>query len=153
MLYDRLLLSRARCGSPAPRWKSWCRRTACFSKGTSFLVDQFSEDDTQVHFATLRALLSMIERKDHLVRLLNEYLDGSSLTVVIGTEHVSAEMRGLSVVMSPYSDGRRIGCVGVIGPRRMRYSHAISAVDSVSRAVSRVFVSQGALQPDDDRRH
>ena len=129
MLYDRLLSRALRLASST--LEELVPQNSLFLEGTSFLVDQFSEDDTQVHFATLRALLSMIERKDHLVRLLNEYLDGSSLTVVIGTEHVSAEMRGLSVVMSPYSDGRRIGCVGVIGPRRMRYSHAISAVDSV----------------------
>ena len=151
MLYDRLLSRALRLASST--LEELVPQNSLFLEGASFLVDQFSEDDTRVQFATLRALLSMIERKDQLVRLLNEYLDGSSLTVVIGTEHVSAEMRGLSVIMSPYSDGRRTGCVGVIGPRRMRYSHAISAVDSVSRAVSRVLVSQGALQPDDDRRH
>ena len=151
MLYDRLLSRALRLASST--LEGLVPQNSLFLEGASFLVDQFSEDDSQVQFTTLRALLSMIERKDQLVRLLNEYLEGSSLTVVIGTEHVSAEMRGLSVVMSPYSDGRRTGCVGVIGPRRMRYSHAISAVDSVSRAVSRVLVSQGTLQPDDDRRH
>ena len=95
----------------------------------------------------------MIEKKDQLVRLLNEYLDGSGLTVVIGTEHVSPEMRGFSLVLSPYSDGQRTGSVGVIGPRRMRYSRAISAVDSVSRAVSRVLFTQGTPPPANDRRH
>ncbi len=98
----------------------------------------------------------MIERKDQLVRLLNAYLDGSGLTVVIGTEHTSPEMQDFSMVMSPYSDGLHTGSVGVIGPRRMRYSRAISAVDRVSRAVSRVLGPlglDGALTPDHDRRH
>ena len=151
MLYDRLLSRALRLASST--LEGLVPQNSLFVEGASFLVDHFSRDAAEAQFATLRALLSMIERKDQLVRLLNEYLDGSSLTVVIGTEHVSAEMRGLSVIMSPYSDGLGTGCVGVIGPRRMRYSHAISAVDSVSRAVSRVLVSQAALQPEDDRRH
>ena len=151
MLYDRLLSRALRLASST--LEGLVPQNSLFLEGASFLVEQFSRDDAKAQFATLRALLSMIERKDQLVRLLNEYLDGSGLTVVIGTEHVSAEMRGLSVVLSPYSDGLGTGCVGVIGPRRMRYSHAISAVDSVSRAVSRVLVSHGTLQPDDDRRH
>ena len=151
MLYDRLLSRALRIASST--LEGLVPQNSLFVEGASFLVDHFSRDDAEAQFATLSALLSMIERKDQLVRLLNEYLDGSSLTVVIGTEHDAAEMRDLSVVLSPYSDGLGTGCVGVIGPRRMRYSHAISAVDSVSRAVSRVFVSQAALQPDDDRRH
>ncbi len=92
----------------------------------------------------------MIERKDQLVRLLNAYIDGRGLTVVIGTEHASPEMQDFSLVMSTYSDGQQSGSVGVIGPRRMRYSRAISAVDSVSHAVSRVLVAQ--TSPDHDRR-
>ena len=150
-LYDRLLSRTLRLASST--LARLVPGDALFLEGASFLVDQFSEDDADAQLATLRSLLSMIERKDQLVRLLTEYLDASSLTVVIGAEHGAAQMRGLSVVMSPYSDGRSTGCVGVIGPRRMRYRHAISAVDSVSRAVSRVLVSDGALQPDDDRRH
>ncbi len=65
-------------------------------------------------------------------------------------------MQDFSMVMSPYSDGLHTGSVGVIGPRRMRYSRAISAVDRVSRAVSRVLGPlglDGALTPDHDRRH
>ena len=38
-----------------------------------------------------------------------------------------------------YSDGRRTGAVGVIGPTRMRYSRSINVVDSLSRAITRVF--------------
>jgi transcriptional regulator of heat shock response len=40
-----------------------------------------------VSLETLRALLNMMEEKERLVHLLNEYIDGPGLTVVIGTEH------------------------------------------------------------------
>jgi heat-inducible transcriptional repressor len=42
------------------------------------------------------------------------------------------------VVVSTYSDGRGTGAVGVIGPTRMHYPRAINAVDSLSRAITKV---------------
>jgi len=74
------------------------------------------------------------------------------MTVVIGTEHSAADLKPFSLIASTYFDGRQTGTVGVIGPRRMRYSRAIAAVDSVSQAVSRVLVNQPRLPADDARR-
>ncbi len=68
----------------------------------------------------------MVEEKQRLVRLLNEYIDGPGLTVVIGAEHSDPELRPFSLIASTYFDGRGTGTVGVIGPTRMRYSRAIS---------------------------
>ncbi|HEV3485592.1 MAG TPA: HrcA family transcriptional regulator, partial [Vicinamibacterales bacterium] len=87
-------------------------------------------------------LLRMIEEKTRLVKLLDEYLGGEWLTVVIGSEHHAADLQPFSVVASTYSDGHGTGAVGVIGPTRMRYSRAIDAVDSLSKAISRL-VSRG----------
>ncbi len=151
MLYDQLLSRALRLASST--LEDMVPPNSLFLEGASSLVEHVSDTESQVPLATLRVLFAMIERKDQLVRLLNAYLDGSGLTVVIGTEHSSPEMQDFSMVMSPYSDGQRTGSVGVIGPRRMRYSHAISAVDRVSRAVSRVLVPLGTLPPDHDRRH
>ena len=151
MLYDKLLSRALRLASSS--LEDLVPQNSLFLEGAGFLVDEVSDSEARVPYSTLRALLTMIERKDQLVRLLNEYIDGQELTVVIGTEHVSPEMQDFSLVMSTYSDGQRTGSVGVIGPRRMRYSRAISAVDSVSRAVSRVLVDQATAPPDHDRRH
>jgi len=87
---------------------------------------------------TLRALLEMMEEKERMVRLLNEYIDGPGLTVVIGGEHTSPDLRSFSLIASTASDGSTIRTVGVIGPTRMHYSRAISVVDGVTKAVSRV---------------
>jgi heat-inducible transcriptional repressor len=87
---------------------------------------------------TLHALLQMIEEKERLVRLLNEYIDGSGLTVVIGAEHLEPSLRPFSLVASTYEDDHTTGTVGVIGPTRMRYSRAISVVRGAAQAVSRV---------------
>jgi heat-inducible transcriptional repressor len=105
-----------------------------YVEGASALLD----DSTGVEVQTLQALLQMIEEKQKLLQLLNEYIDGPGLTVVIGAEHLNPNLRPFSLVLSTYDDGSGIGTVGVIGPTRMRYSRAIAAVDGAAQAVSRV---------------
>ena len=95
--------------------------------------------DTQgITLGTLQALVQMVEEKQRLVRLLNEYFDGPGLTVVIGAEHPDPHLRSFSLIASTYEDAAGTGAIGVIGPTRMRYSRAISVVDGTAQAVARV---------------
>jgi heat-inducible transcriptional repressor len=105
-----------------------------YVEGASALLD----DATGLTVQTLQALLQMIEEKAKLLQLLNEYIDGPGLTVVIGAEHLNPNLRPFSLILSTYDDGSGIGTVGVIGPTRMRYSRAIAVVDGAAQAVSRV---------------
>jgi len=95
-------------------------------------------EDHGLALGTMHALLEMIDEKQRLVRLLNEYIDGPGLTVVIGAEHPDPSLRLFSLVASTYEDDTRMGTIGVIGPTRMRYSRAIAVVDGAAHAVSRV---------------
>jgi heat-inducible transcriptional repressor len=113
------------------------RKPSLFVDGASSLLNE-SGEDSGVRIATLRALLRMVEEKERLVRLLNGYIDGPGLTIVIGQEHRSADLRPFSIIASTYADGSRRGTVGVIGPMRMHYSRTIAVVDGVALAVSRV---------------
>jgi heat-inducible transcriptional repressor len=90
----------------------------------------------------LRVLFRMIEEKHQLVELLTRSIEASGLTVIIGSEHPSRDFHPFSLVASTFQDGDRTTTVGVIGPTRMRYQRAISVVDGVSQAVSRVLESQ-----------
>jgi heat-inducible transcriptional repressor len=94
--------------------------------------------DQGLTLGTLQTLLLMIEEKQRLVRLLNEYIDGPGLTVVIGAEHPDPNLRLFSLVASTYEDGAGIGTIGVIGPTRMRYPRAIALVEGAAQAVSRM---------------
>ena len=105
-----------------------------YVEGASSLLD----DSSGLNVQTLQTLLHMIEEKQKLLELLNEYIDGPGVTVVIGAEHLDPNLRPFSLVLSTYDDGSGIGTVGVIGPTRMRYSRAIAAVDGAAQAVSRV---------------
>ena len=132
LLYDALMARAMRLASSA--FSDLPEDQTIYVEGTSALLDQ-----TQgLNVAMLQALLQMIEEKQKLVRLLNEYIDGMGLTVVIGAEHLDPNLRPFSLVASTFDDGAGIGTVGVIGPTRMRYSRAIAVVDGAAQAVSRV---------------
>lgn len=131
-LYDELVARAMRLATstfadlPATR--------TVYVDGTASLLG----DDHGLTLATLQTLLLMIEEKQQLVELLNAYIDGPGLTVVIGAEHLDPSLRPFSLIASPFHDGTGTGSVGVIGPTRMRYSRAIAAVDGAAQAVSRV---------------
>jgi len=135
LLYDALMARAMRLASstftdlPVDR--------AIYVEGAASLLDA-----AQLTVGTLQALVQMIEEKQRLVRLLNEYIDGPGLTVVIGVEHADPNLRPFSLIVSTYDDGTGTGTVGVIGPTRMRYSRAIAVVDGAAQAVSRVLRDQ-----------
>ena len=110
-------------------------RHALYVDGTASLLADASQSHEGLSLETLRALVEMIEEKQRLVRLLTEYLDAPGLAVVIGAEHTLPDLKPFSIIAASYFDGRSGGSVGVIGPTRMRYSRAISAVETAARAV------------------
>ena len=135
-LYDRLLARALRLANQTLELLP--KHQAFFVDGASSLLDTTRSQEGAVSLATLRALLEMMEEKERLVHLLNEYIDGPGLTVVIGAEHAAPDLRSLSLVASTSMDGTTMRTVGVIGPTRMHYSRAISLVDGMAQAVSRV---------------
>jgi heat-inducible transcriptional repressor len=120
-------------------------------QGTALLVEGLAEEsaDPDRTLAMLRVLVRMVEEKHRLIEILTKYIDADGLTVVIGSENVLPDLHPFSVVASPFRDGERSGTVGVIGPTRMRYQRAITAVDRVSQTMTRVLEQSG---PDDPRR-
>jgi heat-inducible transcriptional repressor len=133
-LYDQLLGLALRLASTS---FAATERPTVSIDGTSSLLEDVVRA-SGLSLPALRALLSMVEEKQRLVRLLNEYIDGPGLTVVIGAEHSDPELRPFSLIASTYFDGRSTGLVGVIGPTRMRYSRAIDLVDHAAKAVGKV---------------
>ncbi len=81
----------------------------------------------------LRRVFSALENRSYLGELLRLVAGTGRIHVFIGQENVPAEMREVSLVLAPYGrPGRAIGVVGVLGPTRMAYSHAIGTVGFVS---------------------
>ncbi len=134
-LYDQLLSAALRLARTS--FDDLAADQHLFVQGAAALISD-APDHGGVSLQTLRALLQMMEEKERLLHLLTRYIEGPGLTVVIGAEHTSPDLRSFSLVASTYVDGATTGTVGVIGPTRMHYSRAITVVDGVARAVSRL---------------
>lgn len=134
ILYDQLLARALRLAQST--LADMPRHQAFHVEGAASLLDGNAQP--RVSLATLRALLEMMEEKERMFHLLNEYIDGPGLTVVIGAEHAAPDLRSFSLVASTAIDGASIRTVGVIGPTRMHYSRTIALVHGTTQAVSRV---------------
>lgn len=132
LLYDELLARAMRLASST--FTDLPSEQGLYVDGAASLLGE----DQGLTLGTLHALVEMIEEKQRLVRLLNEYIDGPGLTIVIGAEHPDPSLRSFSLVASTYQDAAGTGTVGIIGPTRMRYSRAITVVDAAAQAVTRV---------------
>jgi heat-inducible transcriptional repressor len=91
------------------------------------------EDATQVN-----ELMSLLERRVALLRVLRAALGQPGVYVRIGHENEIPAMRSLALVASGYGMARRkLGAVSVIGPVRMDYAAAIGTVREVAHELSR----------------
>ncbi|MGD9736073.1 MAG: heat-inducible transcriptional repressor HrcA [Solirubrobacterales bacterium] len=85
-------------------------------------------------------LMTALERRADVLRMLRSSIDESSVFLWIGGENPQPELRSVSVVGANYGLGHRnLGAVGVVGPLRMDYATAISSVRSAARELSRYF--------------
>jgi heat-inducible transcriptional repressor len=82
-------------------------------------------------------LFELLEQHVVLASLMRELL-GPGLTVSIGSENTSLDLRECSLVLAPYLvQGELAGTVGVLGPTRMDYRKAQAAVSTVSQQLGR----------------
>lgn len=82
---------------------------------------------------TVRRVLSILEQQLVVVTLLRDVVD-RGLDVAIGTETGVEPLAECSLVVAPYQVGDQdAGSIAVLGPTRMNYAQALSAVAVVSR--------------------
>ena len=95
-------------------------------------------EDTFARRDTVRRLLELLEQEDTVLALLESLAEEDEVAVRIGAENPLAAMHEASVIVAPYRRGpRTIGVIAVIGPTRMHYPEAISAIHQVSQQLSR----------------
>ncbi len=77
-------------------------------------------------------LLGVLEEQSVLAEVIASAPD-EGVWVSIGAENRREELRGCSLVMAAYRVGDQpAGTVGIMGPTRMRYRHAVAAVQYVA---------------------
>ena len=81
----------------------------------------------------LRRVFAALENRAYLAELITGVAGSGRVCVFIGSENPAEEMADVSLVLAPYGQpGRAVGVVGVLGPTRMAYPHAIGTVRFVS---------------------
>jgi heat-inducible transcriptional repressor len=102
-----------------------------FVGGAARMVDAFDAVDK------VREVLSVLERQLVVVSLIRDVLDRGQ-NVAIGSETGVEPLAECSLVVAPYEvEGQQVGTVGVLGPTRLNYSQALSAVAVVSQRLGR----------------
>ena len=88
--------------------------------------------------AQLREVLVAIEEKHRIIALLAQCIDTPDpVHVQIGVQGIDPAGEHLALISAPYSfQDQSQGTVGVLGPMRMHYERAITAVAFVARAFS-----------------
>lgn len=82
-------------------------------------------------------LLRMIERDDWLETALGPDAIEAGVRVIIGQENRDEALQDLSLVIGNYGlSGRSRGVIGVVGPKRMDYTRAISSVNYLASLLS-----------------
>ena len=81
----------------------------------------------------VRRIFGALQDRAYLGRLVRQVAGRNDVQVFIGSENEVEEMRDVSLVVAAYGrPGRAVCLVGVLGPTRMPYPHAISTVRYVS---------------------
>jgi heat-inducible transcriptional repressor len=108
-----------------------------FVDGTAKILDHVEFDD----ICKIKELLETFEEKAKLVRILSACLNTreAGVRILIGRENSEGRMHNCTLVVAPlhYRD-RTVGALGVVGPMRMEYDRAISAVDYIAQLCSRL---------------
>ncbi len=101
--------------------------------GWHFMLNQpeFSHSDR------MRTLLELVEQRSLLKVIVPEGLSQHAVHVIIGAENKAKAIQNCSVVISQYGlPDEATGTIGVVGPTRMSYSHAIPTVHYLSSVLS-----------------
>jgi len=106
-----------------------------FVDGTAKILERPEFEDVQ----KIKQLLKTLEEKSNLVRILGACLQTpeAGVRLLIGRENAEEGMRHYALVVAPLQYRKRaVGALGVVGPTRMDYDRAISAVDYVAHLCS-----------------
>jgi heat-inducible transcriptional repressor len=102
-------------------------------EGTNFILSQPEFQDV----LRLTSILSALEERTRLYQLLSKLVLGPDVTVIVGAENPYNEMQDTSFVAASYKIGDKVvGTIGVMGPTRMNYRHAVAAVEVMAKNLS-----------------
>ena len=89
----------------------------------------------------LRELLGAFEKKEDILDLVSDS-EGDGVNVVIGSESSVKVMNNSALVFKPVvRDGKTLGAIGIIGPRRMDYAKVVATIEGLAGNVESLLTS------------
>ena len=80
-----------------------------------------------------RELLGTLEKKDDILDLVSTESGEGDVNVLIGSESRVKVMNNSALVFKPIvKDGKTLGAIGVLGPRRMDYAKVLATLEGLS---------------------
>lgn len=78
-------------------------------------------------------LLGALEKKEDILDLVSGQREGDDINVLIGSESRVEVMNNSALVFKPIvKDGKTLGAIGVLGPRRMDYAKVLATLQGLS---------------------
>lgn len=120
----------------------------------NFIYESVSElDDTEIYVENAKSILNypeyrdvnkakeifnFLEDKSNLKKLISG-TESEGINAKIGDENETEILKDCSLVTVNYSlDGKNVGKLGVIGPKRMNYSKVFASLDLISTEIDRL---------------
>ncbi|NLG26812.1 MAG: heat-inducible transcription repressor HrcA [Chloroflexi bacterium] len=92
-----------------------------------------------------RQVVELLEHRTFLEEILPRILNASGVQIIIGGEGRYDAIDDVAFVLSPYGiKGQASGVLGVMGPTRMQYARAISAVQYIARLMDNLIAEMYA---------
>ena len=86
----------------------------------------------------LRELLGAFEKKEDILDLVSD-TESEGVNVVIGSESSVKVMNNSALVFKPVvRDGKTLGAIGIIGPRRMDYAKVVATIEGLAGNVESI---------------
>lgn len=109
-----------------------------FFEGATLLFEQPEFQD----IGRAREVIGLLEEQNTLIEMLRNRMENmppTRVSVLLGSEVGEQGLDDISVVASPYWVGdRRVGLVGVLGPKRMPYSKLTAVVEYTAGMLGRL---------------
>ncbi len=93
--------------------------------------------DLSSDLSSLKGLFDLFEKKTALLQLLDASRNAQGVQIFIGAESGVGQLDECSIVTAPYgAEGRIVGTLAVVGPKRMAYERIIPIVDITAKLLS-----------------
>ncbi|MBQ9773469.1 MAG: heat-inducible transcription repressor HrcA [Clostridia bacterium] len=95
-------------------------------------IDRLLQYPEYSDVSQLQELLGTLEKKEDILNLVSQS-DNEDISVVIGSESQVKVMNNSALVFKPIvKDGKTLGAIGILGPRRMDYAKVLATLEGLS---------------------